>query len=385
MTKTIFIGLITFGLVIPFFALAGNLSGPIVPCGRTGQNPCTLCDIFVMIQMIIDFVTAGLFVLAGIFVAVGGVRILASAGSPEHVEAGKKMITYAITGIVIALLSWVILNMLFLGLFGENKGFQGPWNKIRCVGGGITDYGYQALGGKCYSSLNKCPVPSECYACTSECIDGTDCTGGGGGGGNCSGTFCSAPNFCSPIQDNCSISQVNNWNAQIQAAASGKSICSGINTVKMIKAIMARESGGSLPSTSPAGAAGLMQLLPSTANYWKVGPYQCAPNDNIDQAWLNNPANATKSICIAIDFMRSLVADCGCDARQIAAGYNGGGGIIGACFQSTNCGNCLGCSGETFTRRWECLWDDNQHTICNTGYAETRNYAPRVASCYNQF
>jgi len=122
-----------------FVSAQGRLSGPIVPCGREGQNPCTLCDIFVMIQTIIDFVTAGLFVLAGIFVAVGGVRILASAGSPEHVEAGKKMITYAITGIVIALLSWVILNMLFLGLFGEQRGyFQWPWNKIQCVGGGTT-------------------------------------------------------------------------------------------------------------------------------------------------------------------------------------------------------------------------------------------------------
>jgi amino acid transporter len=177
MPKTIFISLIILGLIVPLFALGGNLSGPIVPCGtKANPNSCTLCDIFVMIQMIIDFVTAGLFVLAGIFVAVGGVRILASAGSPEHVDAGKRMITSAITGIVIALLSWVILNMLFLGLFGEQKGFQGPWNKIQCVGGGVIEYGYQDTSYICHST--EC---SDCYACTSDCIDGTDCAGGGGG------------------------------------------------------------------------------------------------------------------------------------------------------------------------------------------------------------
>jgi len=141
MKKSIFIILIISGLVLPMFVWAqGRLSGPLVPCGRAGQNPCTLCDIFVMIQHVIDFITAGLFVLAGIFIAIGGVRMLTSAGIPEHVDAGKRMITSAIIGIVIALLSWAILNMLFLGLFGEQRGyFQWPWYEIHCVGGGLTE------------------------------------------------------------------------------------------------------------------------------------------------------------------------------------------------------------------------------------------------------
>jgi hypothetical protein len=83
-------------------------------------------------------------VIATIFIAVGGVITLTSAGSPDKVGQGKAMITSAIIGIIIALLSWVIINEVLIAVSGSMAGervgkiFDWPWNQIQCAGGGIT-------------------------------------------------------------------------------------------------------------------------------------------------------------------------------------------------------------------------------------------------------
>jgi hypothetical protein len=468
--KPTFIILIVLGFILPILAYAA-----LVPCG-TSENPqkCTFCDIFRMIQTIMNYIWWALLIIAPLFIIAGGVTILTAGAKPSNLEKGKQIITGTVVGLAIAFLSWTILNIVFITLAKSpgQEGFPWPWNEIRCTGGGVSDDTWTQTPNTCNSDSDcstspctwcdiygthrcvavtdlvcefreDCPTGYDCGAngrctnigntvCCCDSISGDNyciyspicrgnpadcpslcnsaCMGYFGAqqlaascclespgkcpsvvSGSCSGTSCpdTSINFCGPIQDNCNISQVNNWNTQIQAAASGRTICSEVNTVRMVKAIMARESGGNINSVSPAGAAGLMQLLPDTANWRKTGYFQCAPNDNIDQAWLTNPVNAEKSICIAIEYMRHLADLCGCDVRQIAAGYNGGSELLGACSQSTNCGpagtNCLACQNETFTRRWECLWDDNAHTVCNTGFSETRNYAPRVLHCYNQF
>src|SRR4030043_431574 len=135
MKKQIFIILIICGLILPFFASAQILRGPIVPCGRCcneydqsntniclrpcpgvtppeSANRCTLCDIFKLAQNIINFILAAIFVIAPIFVIAGGIMMLTSAGEPDKVSRGKKAITSAIIGLIIALLSWVIINVV---------------------------------------------------------------------------------------------------------------------------------------------------------------------------------------------------------------------------------------------------------------------------------
>lgn len=137
---------IIIGLLLPFSSLAGNLSGPIVPCGWGDKPDCTLCHFFVMIQNIVDFILAAVFVLAPVFVLIGGIMILVSTGVPDRVSLGRKIITSAIIGLVIALLSWTILNEFLIALNGfitvegkkVGKIFDWPWNEIDCEGGGTT-------------------------------------------------------------------------------------------------------------------------------------------------------------------------------------------------------------------------------------------------------
>lgn len=194
--------------------------------------------------------------------------------------------------------------------------------------------------------------------------------------------------ICGPTTAACYQSDVNRWNAQISAAISGKQVCSGVDTGKLIKAIISQESNGDPNKTASDGKSyGILQLKPATANQFKSG----CTSANIDANWLKSSNNIQTSVCIAVNYLKSLVSSCGCDVRQLAAGYNGGGGNEGACGLSESCASCSAC-GSDKTRRWECLWDgpDGEHKSCNIdnkqgNYSVTRRYVPKVQYCYGRF
>jgi len=344
-------------------------------------------------------------IIAPLFIIAGGIMILTAGIKPDQLQKGKSIITGTIIGLVIALLSWTILNMIFNALADQGgAGFPWPWNQIQCTGGGVAEGKPCTSDAECGNSMycdflstNRC-VTAENLTCRiwEDCPAPYDCgsngkctrTPGGGGQvtqGTCSGVSCSDTNLdiCNTsVVYNCSISQVNIWDTQIRAAALGKSICSGIDTVTMVKAIMARESGGIIDTIGYDGlSAGLMHLIPSTAENFKSA---CNITDTITLDWLRDSANAQAQICIVIEYLRSLVSACGCTNWDLAAGYNGG---AGACAQSVDCGSCVICSG--YTRAYQCFWDDNAHTICNVdrsqSFSPTRAYVPQVVSCYDQF
>ncbi len=150
------------------------------------------------------------------------------------------------------------------------------------------------------------------------------------------------------------------------------------NGANFLKAIMIKESACNAQADS-GHAQGLMQLKASTANIYKN---RCGVSENITAQWLKD--NPTLSICIAAEYMRALTqTSCGGTPRNIAAGYNGGSG---ACQQSSDCAGETSCAGDP-VKRWECLYDNPQHTVCNdirpSSYDETRDYAVKVLYCYN--
>jgi hypothetical protein len=264
------------------------------------------------------------------------------AANPGLVGKANTIFKETIYAIIVIGLAWIITNTVLVNL-GNNIKYKTPgaWYTFSCTVPAPTPTPVPTTPGGVQPPVNGVTCPDS-------------------GVNLCAGTaaVCGGPS-CSQY-----VGAVNQY-------------AGGAASANLLKAIMANESGCNIGSRSPAGAYGLMQLLPATANAFKSG---CGVGETIDGNWLTNPTNASKSICIAAKYINFLSSACGSDPRNLAAGYNGGGDGPGACGQSVNCASDQSCSGER-VKKWECLYDDNAHTVCNTGFHESRVYAPKVAYC----
>jgi hypothetical protein len=153
------------------------------------------------------------------------------------------------------------------------------------------------------------------------------------------------------------------------------------NGAALIKAIIIQESscGQNLygPVTQYGQACGPTQFLTTTANKFRT---KCGISEStlITCGWLADKANWDKAVCMTAEYINTISkSSCGTEIRNIAAGYNAG---PGRCSSSANCAGDTSCSGES-VKQWECLYDDNAHSQCNTGFIETRNYATQVLHC----
>jgi len=117
-------------LLFPLFASADGL----VPCGGPGEDPCTTCDLLVLLQNIIKFgVKMATFVVIG-SVVYGGFRWILSGGNQANIQAGQKAIMSAVIGFIIILSAWLIVNTVFwlIAQAGGDDEYIGTWYKIEC-------------------------------------------------------------------------------------------------------------------------------------------------------------------------------------------------------------------------------------------------------------
>lgn len=66
----------------------------------------------IFIGNIINFILGLIFVLALLALVVGGVRLVASFGDEHAVASAKKIILWAILGLALAIMSWVIITVV---------------------------------------------------------------------------------------------------------------------------------------------------------------------------------------------------------------------------------------------------------------------------------
>ena len=97
------------------------------------------------------------------------------------------------------------------------------------------------------------------------------------------------------------------WGQEIMAATHGTRV-----SPALVLAVMAVESSGRTDAVSPAGAAGLMQLMPATAARFGV----------VD------PLHPGQSIRGGVAYLQWLAQTFGGDAQKIVAGYNAGEGAV---------------------------------------------------------
>lgn len=122
--------ILMFSILFLFFIYYGA-SAALVPCGYGVGAPCTLCDLLVMVNNIVNFLTAISISIATIMILWGGFLLLMAAGNEEKLKSAKSVLTTAIIGLVIVLVSWIIINTLIV-FFGSSSGFPWPWYQINC-------------------------------------------------------------------------------------------------------------------------------------------------------------------------------------------------------------------------------------------------------------
>jgi hypothetical protein len=118
--------IILLPLLITHFSLLTtfSVSAVLVPCGGPGQEPCQFCDLAELIGRVINFGIKLVIPIGVVFIAWGGIEILAASGSTEKAKKGRDILTAAVIGIVIALTAWLLLSVFLQILTGQSFS---PW------------------------------------------------------------------------------------------------------------------------------------------------------------------------------------------------------------------------------------------------------------------
>lgn len=122
---------IALPLALLFFTQASVLAA-LVPCtGSLGTpTPCTVCHLLQMIANIVFFLVKNVMPpLAGLLFLVGGIMMIASAGSEERYKKGRQILVNVALGAAIVLCSWVIINAIIttIGTSSVNGFSPGSW------------------------------------------------------------------------------------------------------------------------------------------------------------------------------------------------------------------------------------------------------------------
>jgi len=100
----------------------------LVPC--SGPD-CNLCKLLELVKNLITLMLQWGIALAGLFFAWGAILILTAGGSQEKASQGRKVITTAAIGVLIAFTSFMILGTLIQVITGSPSKL--PWDQIQCT------------------------------------------------------------------------------------------------------------------------------------------------------------------------------------------------------------------------------------------------------------
>jgi len=111
------IALIAIGFV--FFSI--SLPTQAITVLQSIDNPSDICAFVVLIANIKNIALLITLPIIVLMIIIGGIMITVSAGNDNLRTLGKKTLTGAIIGLVIALLAWVIVGAVLSAIFGANN------------------------------------------------------------------------------------------------------------------------------------------------------------------------------------------------------------------------------------------------------------------------
>ncbi len=323
-------------------ALTGDTGG-IVPC--SGRD-CGTCEVIVLGNRVIFFIVGIMIAIAILMLAIAGFRLVTSGGNKGDYDSAKGTLQSVLIGIIIILASWLIVDTIMKGLLstvgssGPNpQGWVynlGPWNQVQCSSQlALTDtVGY---------------VPG-----TSEWMNVPRVTATG-------------------------YNQTAMTPAQLQQLALGaydpnspyaQQLCQiataqGIGQYcTILQAQMYQESSYNPNAVSPAGAAGIFQIMPGTARQLCSQTGLCdtsgMSDSQVRQLMTSNP---TLNMQLGVEYFNQGLQVTGGNIDNTLAYYNGGPRALN---QSSTC------PGQLW---WQCA--------ANSGYSETRNYVDNILGTNN--
>ncbi len=292
---------------------------PIVPCD--GPD-CQACSVIELGNRLIAWFVGIMASICGIALAVAGFKMVTAGGSSEAISSARSMLTNVIIGFIILLSSWLIIDTImkmFLDpkLFGT-EGKYGPWNEIKCVAQPGYSWSPSADGSRGVSGSSP----------TAQTLPAA-------------------------------VAAVGTYKSQLCGIAQNAGIGGDCAS---LEAIMTQESGGNPNAVSSMGALGLMQVMPAAAR--SLDPSLKNLSDAEVRQKLLDP---TYNMQVAVAYYSNVAKQVGAtNYDSIYAAYNGG---MNAIQPSKDCPGM---------QKWQCEWDNPQHTIPNTGYKETRDYVAKV-------
>ncbi|MDP3057633.1 MAG: hypothetical protein Q8N37_03910 [bacterium] len=111
--KTIALVLITAGMIfVPF------LSNAAIPLTNPNNIFNTTVNFMDVVTRIANFIIAFIAILGIIFLVYGGLMYVTSAGDESRAEDGKKTITYALIGLLLAGMAYAIESLILITFVG---------------------------------------------------------------------------------------------------------------------------------------------------------------------------------------------------------------------------------------------------------------------------
>jgi len=114
-----------------------KLTAILVPCGTATTKACTVCDFFVLIKNIVNFLVTDIAVPVAVIILIyGGIMMVTSGGSEEKITKGKTALWHAVWGLLIVFAAWLIIDTIIKWfVVGGSFSFPfGPWNAIPSCG-----------------------------------------------------------------------------------------------------------------------------------------------------------------------------------------------------------------------------------------------------------
>ncbi|MBX4205165.1 MAG: hypothetical protein KW788_03205 [Candidatus Doudnabacteria bacterium] len=117
--------------IVVSFSLVNFSQAALVKCGQHAQDPttekaneCTLTGLFSGVVKVINYLIGSATLLTIGYTLYGGVRMILARGNPQGVETAKKIMFYAIEGLLIVLLAYLIVTYAITVLTGGSFSFQ---------------------------------------------------------------------------------------------------------------------------------------------------------------------------------------------------------------------------------------------------------------------